>query len=219
MDPANPFGVQQVQILNRAISQNHESLRTFLEQLTGDVSTPEQIEALLTKIVLAQTAQSTQVANEDEKRQTLAPQMFHVIVMPESQSREFGYRATAGRWNNFSEGLVLDVHLNTEKPKGDAARPVRFDRAESPDRVPTIVRDILMVLFSSGVTTALYHLLRAWVDKKNGRKIRFKAGDTELDVTQMDETDFMKLFQVLTKWYEEERGRGAVGGKIRIKRK
>src|SRR5262245_59761629 len=219
MDPANPFGVQHVQILNRAIQQNNENLLTLLERLSGDDSSPNQIEALLTKIVLAQTAQSTQVANE-ESRQALAPQMFHVILIPESQSREFGYRASGGHWSNFSKGLVLDVHLNTERPKGDAARPVRFDREESPDPVPTIVRDALMVLFSSGVTTALYHLLRAWVDKKNGRKIRFKAGDTELDVTQMDETDFMKLFQVLTKWYEEERGRGAaVGGKIRIKRK
>ena len=168
MDPSDLRGVHQVQILKKEIRQSQAQLRNFLERLCGDISTPEQIESLLCKTIQEQIATS-EAAKTDEKRLTYASQTFTVTLTPEDQSRELGTRATGGYWNNYSRGVLLNVQLNGQAP--ETIRPGHFD-LEDPLTDSTIVRDALVVIFSSGITTALYHLLRAWVDKKNGRKIR-----------------------------------------------
>jgi|SRR5271157_5523589 len=59
----------------------------------------------------------------------------------------------------------------------------------------------LMVAGSSAVTVAiykgLYQLMKLWVDAQNGRKLKIKVGDIEVEATQMKQKDVVRLFELL----------------------
>ena len=63
------------------------------------------------------------------------------------------------------------------------------------------VHDLLVVGGASGISTAvckvLYQIVRGRVDSKNGRKIRVKDGDFELETTQLSVDEFMQLLETL----------------------
>jgi len=63
--------------------------------------------------------------------------------------------------------------------------------------VPPTIPEIIFFLSSSGIAVGLYKLLRLWVDSKNGRKIRVKTGDFEIETTQISEKKFLKLYDIL----------------------
>ena len=50
---------------------------------------------------------------------------------------------------------------------------------------------------SSSVTTLMYQAIRSWIDSRNGRRIRFKAGDLELETTQLTQEEFVRLLAAL----------------------
>jgi hypothetical protein len=43
---------------------------------------------------------------------------------------------------------------------------------------------------TAAVYKALYQLLKLWVNARNGRKLKIKAGDIEVEATQMKEATF-----------------------------
>ncbi len=62
---------------------------------------------------------------------------------------------------------------------------------------PLTIAEIVMYLGTSGITVAVYELLRLWVESRNGRKIRIKMGDFEVEATQMSVKEFQRLFEIL----------------------
>jgi GNAT superfamily N-acetyltransferase len=63
------------------------------------------------------------------------------------------------------------------------------------------VKDLLVLAGASGVGGAvsnlLYQIIRTRVDSKNGRRIRLKDGDFELETTQLSKDEFVELVKVL----------------------
>ena len=62
--------------------------------------------------------------------------------------------------------------------------------------MPPEIAEIIFYLGSSGVALALYKLMRLWVDTINGRKLRVKVGNIEIEATQLSEKKFLKLLEV-----------------------
>ena len=69
---------------------------------------------------------------------------------------------------------------------------------------PPAIAELIMYLGTSGIAVAIYELLRLWVDSKNGRKIRIKMGDFELETTQMSEKEFQRLFEILNEQWKSD---------------
>jgi hypothetical protein len=62
---------------------------------------------------------------------------------------------------------------------------------------PGIVRETVLLIASSGVTTGIYKLLKAWIDARNGRKLKIKVGDIEVEASQMKEEHVLRIFELL----------------------
>jgi len=58
-----------------------------------------------------------------------------------------------------------------------------------------LIGEILLFIGSTGLATAAYNLLKTWVEERNGRRIRIKVDDIELEATQMSEKQFLALFE------------------------
>jgi len=63
---------------------------------------------------------------------------------------------------------------------------------------------------SSAVATAVYQLLKAWVDARNGRKLKIKVGDIEVEATQMNEDDVLRIFELLEEKTDRKKIRAAL---------
>lgn len=61
---------------------------------------------------------------------------------------------------------------------------------------PELVQ-FIMTLGSSGLAVGLYSLLRLWVDAKNGRKLRVKIGEFEVEASKMTPEEFQDFVQEL----------------------
>src|SRR4051794_14551764 len=59
-------------------------------------------------------------------------------------------------------------------------------------------------VITSGVLTAAYRLLETWVKARNGRKLKIKVGDVEVEATQMKEKDVLRIFELLQKQADRE---------------
>jgi len=75
--------------------------------------------------------------------------------------------------------------------------------APSSTKVLSIVHDALVGILASGLMTG-YHLLKTWVDAKNGRKLKIKVGDIEVEATQMKEEDVLRIFELLEEKADRE---------------
>jgi len=53
--------------------------------------------------------------------------------------------------------------------------------------------DLATLISSTGLGVGIYKLLRLWLDSRNGRRIRIKIGDVELEATQLTKDDFLSL--------------------------
>ena len=51
------------------------------------------------------------------------------------------------------------------------------------------ITQVLTLVASSGIPTGGYNLLKSWIDAKNGRKLKLKVGDIEVEATQMAEEE------------------------------
>jgi hypothetical protein len=98
----------------------------------------------------------------------------------------------------------------------------------SPDEEPEEeagAEEVAAVIVSSGAVVAAYRLLKIWVKARNGRKLKIKVGDVEVEATQMKEEDVLRIFELLQEKADRKkfvrrssrRGRGA-GGQRRGKR-
>jgi len=77
-------------------------------------------------------------------------------------------------------------------------RDITTEQGETVRRgAPPPIAEIILYLGTSGIAVAVYELLRLWIEAKNGRKIRVKMGDFEVETTQMSEKQFRKLFEIL----------------------
>lgn len=52
---------------------------------------------------------------------------------------------------------------------------------------------------------ALGFVLRGWIDSRNGRKLKIRVGEIEVDATQMKETDVVRIFDLLQEKAEGRR--------------
>jgi hypothetical protein len=93
------------------------------------------------------------------------------------------------RNNSIKEGLGFNEFEYIGVSRGRSA--VGF--------MPPEIAEIIYYLGSSGMAVALYKLLRLWVESINGRKIRVRMGDFEIEATQMSEKKFLKLMDILHK--------------------
>jgi hypothetical protein len=78
--------------------------------------------------------------------------------------------------------------------------PSHADRKEATEEAGAEEAWGLMVaasgaIITSGVLTAAYRLLETWVKARNGRKLKIKVGDIEVEATQMDEKDVIFVRQ------------------------
>jgi hypothetical protein len=64
------------------------------------------------------------------------------------------------------------------------------------------VFQLILTVGTGGLAVALYKMLRAWVDLRNGRRIKVKLGALEVEVTQMSEKQFLHLLQTVKRMSE-----------------
>lgn len=62
---------------------------------------------------------------------------------------------------------------------------------------PPEIIQFLLSLGTSGLAVGLYSLLRLWIEAKNGRKLRIKFGDFEVEGTQMTPEQFQKFVELI----------------------
>lgn len=121
----------------------------------------------------------------------VAPQNLSVI---ETMAKRLGLtveesglrwaRLVAGRRESTSETLA-EYAFAPQAPPSVGPALVKF------------VSDSLVLAASSGATTLLYQAIRSWIDSRNGRRIKLKIGDLELETTQLSQRDFLKLLSVV----------------------
>jgi hypothetical protein len=111
-------------------------------------------------------------------------------------------------------GLKLDVKLPRFVPP--PSRVVLPDGRTGAVRycvqevVPVILRDTLIAMTSSGAIAGAYQLLKTWVDARNGRKLKIKVGDIEVEATQMNEEDVLRIFELLEEKADRKKIREAL---------
>jgi hypothetical protein len=71
--------------------------------------------------------------------------------------------------------------------------------------VPSIVNAVAVAIASSGLTATVLGLLRAWIDARNGRKLKIKVGDIEVEATQMAEKDILHLFDLIQQKADQQK--------------
>ncbi len=75
---------------------------------------------------------------------------------------------------------------------------------------PDFIGPVLALLVSSGFTTAVYQVMKSWVDARNGRKLKIKVGDIEVEATQMKEEDVLRIFELLEEKADRKKIRDAL---------
>jgi hypothetical protein len=59
------------------------------------------------------------------------------------------------------------------------------------------LKDVLIAITSSGLTAGVLQFLNAWVNARNGRKLKIRVGDIEVDATQLKEEEVLRIFELL----------------------
>lgn len=72
-----------------------------------------------------------------------------------------------------------------------------YKKKKGANKYPEIFVNFLAFIGSAGIATVLYNILKTWAETKNGRKIRVRIGDFEVETTQMSEKQLMKLLDRL----------------------
>ncbi|MBV9764948.1 MAG: type VI secretion system contractile sheath large subunit [Acidobacteriaceae bacterium] len=93
---------------------------------------------------------------------------------------------------------IAQVSAAAHVPFIAAARPELFQNAG------------LVLGAASGLATGIYQLFKARIDAKNGRKLRIKVGDIEVEATQMNEAEVLRIFELLNEKAEEKKIREAL---------
>jgi len=103
-------------------------------------------------------------------------------------------------------GTLADFYKSVEKLKDSVQhRYSKIKVIEGPRRRAFKPEDFIQIAFmvsSMGGVAALFKLLKLWVELKNGRKIKVKMGDFEVDTTQMSPRQFSKFVAKLQAFRE-----------------
>jgi len=97
-------------------------------------------------------------------------------------------------------GLSITVKYTRKPDKPDEMEDDLVDRgvhACVAFVIPTVVYDALLAIASSGATAGAMQILKTWVDARNGRKLKVKVGDIEVEATQMSEKDVLRILELL----------------------
>tara|TARA_B100001964_G_C13992583_1_gene491316 strand:- start:182 stop:724 length:543 start_codon:yes stop_codon:yes gene_type:complete len=68
---------------------------------------------------------------------------------------------------------------------------------------PPDIYEFLVILWNSGLVITLYKLLQLWIKEKNGRKIKIKIDNFEVEATQLNEKQFLKLFKNIREYKKQ----------------
>lgn len=80
---------------------------------------------------------------------------------------------------------------------GENKRPDDSQAAHAPEVV-----ELALTIGTGSLAAALYKLLRAWIDLRNGRRIKVKIGSLEIETTQLNPDDFERLLQTIKKAHD-----------------
>jgi GNAT superfamily N-acetyltransferase len=82
-------------------------------------------------------------------------------------------------------------------PSFETLGPPRADSPRLSGAAVKYIADALVLAASSGGGALLYQAIRGWIDVRNGRRIRLKIDDLELETTQLSQDEFLKLLEVV----------------------
>jgi len=127
------------------------------------------------------------------------PENLRVV---EKMTKPLGIRLEpAGmRWSPMVRLSTDDSTHLTGRGPFDPDRPT----AMSPELLKSIA-GALTLAASSSLTTLIYQAVRGWIDSRNGRRIKFRTGDLELETTQLSQEEFLKLLAVLRDMKDTEK--------------
>jgi len=97
----------------------------------------------------------------------------------ETKLRKAGFRAGVPHGKTMTK-----VRSYTSTKKGAGAYPDIFIK-------------FIVFIGSTGIAAGLYNILKTWAETKNGRKIKIRIEDFEVEVTQMSEEQFLKFLEKL----------------------
>jgi hypothetical protein len=100
------------------------------------------------------------------------------------------YYQTRKLWGEIVKRYSLDIHVEDGRSGGGAGAVGMLD-------LPPFVAQIIALAAGSGMTTAVYQLIKVWVDARNGRKLKIKVGEIEVEATQMAESDVLRIIELL----------------------
>src|SRR4051794_25459906 len=63
--------------------------------------------------------------------------------------------------------------------------------------IGAITNFVTSTLVSSGLALGMYRVAKTWVNARNGRKLKIRIGDIEVEATQMKEEDVFRIFELL----------------------
>jgi hypothetical protein len=138
------------------------------------------------------------------------------FVFPGSDGEMHDRSLPEGEGSVSSRELTRLKHVVVERERIDyhLLRDFEYDGtgagAGGPAEFPQVVRDLLMIVGSSGITTALFHLLKNWTDNRNGRRIKLRVRDVEVEATQMTSEQFLEFFRVVRQLDHDEQARAAL---------
>ena len=125
-----------------------------------------------------------------------------ILVRPHEDYETFpeepDYKTSEALRGKFRMHTGVSIHVQWE--------PLRTGfRSGDPSQFPRVVHDVLVAVASSGFTTAVYSLMKTWVDARNGRKLKIRVGEIEVEATQMAERDVLRIFELLQEKGERAR--------------
>jgi GNAT superfamily N-acetyltransferase len=73
----------------------------------------------------------------------------------------------------------------------------------SPSELVKLAHEIVIGIGTGVAAAFLYDAIKSWLDPKSGKKIRAKLGDLELETSEVESDEFLKLLKVLQNVKEE----------------
>lgn len=104
------------------------------------------------------------------------------------------------------EFFKLRSQENGTIPTVKMYKGVFTERGEQINRnAPPEIAELIVYLGTSGIAIAFYELLKLWIQKKNGRRIKVKIRDIEVEVTQMNTKEFKKFFEMMMEYSSKDK--------------
>jgi hypothetical protein len=108
-----------------------------------------------------------------------------------------GFVLEVAPWPALDERVERELRELYEEQRRETSDPPGTMRCNVVPAVPSVINDALVAIASSGLTAGVLALIKTWVDARNGRKLKIKVGDIEVEATQMKEEDVLRIFELL----------------------